>query len=220
MSEDSREVEAFLAPVLVAAALLAACGGGAPPAPPEAAPEPAPAETSRQAPAEDPPPGLLAAAREVVEALAAKDFDRLAELVDPEEGVRFSPYALVEPGDHVTLSPEELRALARGGTLERTWGDYDASAEPIELSFREYFDRFVYDAPFLEEGEVAVDERRGAGTLDNAAQVYPDARIVEYHVPGIDPRYGGMDWRSLRLVFRHAGDRWLLIGIIHDQWTI
>jgi len=29
--------------------------------------------------------------------------------------------------------------------------------------------------------------------------------VVEYHFPGIDPQYGGLDWRSLRLVFQQSG---------------
>jgi hypothetical protein len=67
-----------------------------------------------------------------------------------------------------------------------------------------------------------VDRRQAKGnSVDNAAQVYPDARIVEYHVPGRNPDYGGMDWRSLRLVFEEGeGGRWLLVAVIHDEWTI
>jgi hypothetical protein len=43
--------------------------------------------------------------------------------------------------------------------------------------------------------------------------------IVEYYFPGFDPQYGGMDWRSLRLVFSDHGGTWYLAGIIHDEWT-
>lgn len=171
--------------------------------------------------AEPPPADLREAARGVAEALAARDFERLSGLVHPEAGVRFSPYAYVEPEEHVTLSREDLEAAAAGAALERTWGHHDGTGEPIDLPFREYVDRFVYDAPYLDDGEVAVDERLGRGnTVDNAAQVYPDARIVEYHLPGRDPRYGGMDWRSLRLVFEEREGRWYLVGVVHDEWTI
>jgi predicted small secreted protein len=178
--------------------VLAACGGGG------------------GAPAD-----LREAAHAVAEALEARDLERLAELVHPEEGVRFSPYAYVEPEEHVTLTREHLRGAAAGETLQRTWGHFDGSGEPIELSFREYLDRFVYDAPYLAAGRVTVDERQGRGnTVDNAAQVYPDPRIVEYHLPGRDPRYEGMDWRSLRLVFEEEDGRWYLVGVVHDEWTI
>jgi hypothetical protein len=43
--------------------------------------------------------------------------------------------------------------------------------------------------------------------------------IVEYYFPGFDPQYGGMDWRSLKLVFSQADGSWNLAGIIHDEWT-
>lgn len=171
--------------------------------------------------AESPARGVRSDAREVVEALGREDFESLARWVHPEEGVLLAPYAYVEPERHVTLSADELRAVARGETLRRTWGRYDGSGEPIRLTFREYFERFVYDAPYLEEGEITVDGRQGRGnTIDNAAEIWPEARIVEYHVPGTDPRYGGMDWSSLRLVLERHEGRWRLVGIVHDQWTI
>lgn len=189
---------------------------------------------SREVPASAagaPPPSadLRSAAGEVVAALARRDFARLAGLVDPEKGVRFSPYAHVDPARQVVLSCEDLRAAARGARLERVWGRWDGSGRPIRLAFREYVDRFVDDAPYAAAGQVAVDTRQGAGTaVDDAREVYPGGRIVEYHVPGTDERSGGMDWKSLRLVFeKSAGEgdaeapgRWYLVGIIHDQWTI
>jgi len=162
-----------------------------------------------------------AAAQEVVEALEARDFGRLAELVHPDDGVLLSPYAYVEPGTHVTLTVADLRRVAEDETIERVWGHHDGTGEAIRLPFREYFERFVYDAPFLEEGRVAVDRRQGgSNTVDNAAEVWPEGRIVEYHLQGRDPRYEGMDWRSLRLVLVDEGGHWWLVGIVHDEWTI
>lgn len=187
--------------------LLAACSGDG--------------GSASSASATAPPAALRAAAREVAEALESRDFSRLAERVHPAEGVTFSPYAYVEPESHVALTASDLRRVAGGESIERLWGHHDGTGEPIRLTFREYFERFVYDAPYLEEGRVAVDGRQGHGnTLDNTAQVWPEGRIVEYHLPGTDPRYGGMDWRSLRLVFVEEGRQWLLVGIVHDEWTI
>lgn len=207
-----------LAPLLLAllaCGLASACGmGGEPPA----------AETAAghaPAPASVPPTDLREAGRLVAQALDTRSFGRLAALVHPEEGVRFSPYAHVDPGEQVTLGPEDLRSAARGETLERTWGRFDGSGEPIELAFREYVDRFVCDAPYLEKGVVAVDERQGRGnTRDNAAAAYPDARIVEYHIPGSDAAGGELAWRSLRMAFEQIEGHWYLVGVIHDQWTI
>lgn len=171
--------------------------------------------------AESPEESLREAARSVALALRDRDFVALASWVGAE-GVRFSPYSYVEPEAHVTLSAEELRGVGEGEAEVRTWGHQDGSGDPIDMTVPEYFDRFVYDVAYLEEGEVAVDERQGHGSsLDNASEVYPDGRIVEYHIPGRNPDYGGMDWRSLRLVFEpgQTGE-WRLVGIIHDEWTI
>jgi hypothetical protein len=46
--------------------------------------------------------------------------------------------------------------------------------------------------------------------------VYPKAQFVEYHFPGFDAKYEGLDWKSLRLIFDQKGTEWLLIGIQHD----
>ncbi len=57
-------------------------------------------------------------------------------------------------------------------------------------------------------------------SIDNSQEYYPGAMVVEYHFPGFDPQYGGLDWASLRLVFQEFEGRWVLVGIIHDEWTI
>lgn len=224
-------LQALRACLVLGALLLRGTGCADPDPPPAAAPAPpaapapaapgTPAPAAATTPAAEPGPAALrTAADAVVAALAAGDLPALADRVHPRAGVRFSPYAWVEPESHVTLSAEALRAAAAGEPVRRTWGHYDGSGEPIVLDLGEYLDRFVYDRPY-ERGRVAVDRRQGHGnTLDNAAEVYPGARVVEYHLPGEDPRFGGMDWRSLRLVFVDEDGRWLLVGIVHDEWTI
>lgn len=183
------------------------------------APAEVPSEVEAPAPAED----LRSAARSVAEALRDRDFGTLADRSSPH-GVLFSPYSYVDTAEHVTLMPAELRAMgaSRSAGSLRTWGYQDGSGEPIVRTVAEYFDRFVWDAPYLEEGSVAVDQRQAKGnSVDNAAEVYPDARIVEYHVPGRNPDSSGMDWRSLRLVFEEdEAGRWMLRAVVHDEWTI
>jgi hypothetical protein len=56
--------------------------------------------------------------------------------------------------------------------------------------------------------------------IDNVQQVYPGASVVEYHFPGFDDQYEGMDWRSLRLVLaQNDNAEWTLYGVIHDEWA-
>jgi hypothetical protein len=162
---------------------------------------------------------VLPLAERAIRALEAKDMVALAELVHPAAGLRFSPYSFVRPEDQV-FSPDQLSSLITD-TTTHNWGNYDGSGEPIELSFADYFDRFVYSKDFASAPQVSLDQRLGMGnTIDNSRDFYPEAVVVEYHIPGENPDYGGMDWQSLRLVFQQQDGAWYLAGIIHDEWTI
>jgi hypothetical protein len=142
----------------------------------------------------------------------------LAELVDPNTGVRFSPYSFVQRKD-LTFTPEQLQSLLDDPEVYN-WGNFDGSGEPIQMTFAEYFDRFVYSKDFAGAEQIGINQRLGAGnTLDNSPEFYPEAVVVEYHIPGENPEYGGMDWQSLRLVFQQIDGEWQLAGIIHDEWT-
>ena len=57
-------------------------------------------------------------------------------------------------------------------------------------------------------------------SIYNLRELYPKATIVEFNTPGTDPRYGGMDWRSLWIVMERVDDRWVVVGIVHGSWTI
>ncbi len=166
------------------------------------------------------PCNLADAADAVLAIIAARDFAALAALVHPDRGVRFSPYASIDPETDRHFSREALSAAGDDATVYR-WGHFDGSGEPIELTVAAYFDRFVYDKNFAATRHRAVDERLGHGnSIDNVNQVYPSGRYVEYHVPGENPEYGGLDWASLRLVFVDHDGCARLVGVVHDQWTI
>ena len=161
---------------------------------------------------------LLDRSAEVVSALKDKDMTRLSTYVDPQLGLRFSPYAAVKDTDLVF--PLETVAGLMSDSTVFTWGAYQATGEPIELTFADYYAKFIYDVDFTNAPQVALNHRLGVSTtLDNSHEFYTNAMIVEYYFPGFDPQLEGMDWRSLRLVFQQSNDTWYLVGIIHDQWT-
>ena len=159
-------------------------------------------------------------AAEVLDALAAHDMIRLAALVDPREGVRFSPYAHVSASD-VVLDREQVARLW-SDTTRRVWGTADGSGEPLRLSFPEYYRRFVFNADFRRAPRVAHDSLPiGTGnTPNNIREAFPGAHVVEYHFSGFDAKYGGMDWSSLWVVLRHGTTGWYLVGLVHGSWTI
>jgi hypothetical protein len=169
-------------------------------------------------------PQVAARAGQIVQALRDQDWGAVAGAVHPDKGVRFSPYTYVRVGEGEdadrVFGADELVDLAADETVYR-WGVMDGSGEPIDRTFADYYSRFVYDVDLARAWAVGYDEIVGAGnTINNVAEVYPDAAVVEYHLAGSDPRFGGMDWRSLRLVLEQVGETWYLVGIVHDEWTI
>jgi hypothetical protein len=189
------------------------------------APPPASTNTTQPTtpPATEPEPTstltLEETAERVINALRAKDLAAVAEFVHPSEGVRFSPYGYVQES-HQVFMPGDLAELA-GSEEVYVWGQYDGSGEPIELTFDAYYDEFVYTSDFANAEQIAVNQRLGQGnTINNISEFYPDSSFVEYHFSGFDPEYEGMDWESLRLVFKQENGTWFLVGVVHDQWTI
>jgi len=162
---------------------------------------------------------VLPLADTAIQALKDKDMTALASLAHPGKGVRFSPYSFVLP-EHQSFSAEELATLLDDPNTY-TWGAFDGSGEPIQMAFKDYFERFIYSKDFAGAGQVSLDQRLGQGnTIDNSREFYPEAVVVEYFIPGENPDYGGMDWQSLRLVFQQENGAWYLVGVIHDEWTI
>jgi hypothetical protein len=144
--------------------------------------------------------------------------EKFSNYVHPDKGVRFSPYAYVEPDQDLTFSADEVKALLSDNS-KRQWGYYDGSGDSINMTFQQYFRRFVYTHDFSNTEDIYynVISKKG-NTTDNSREIYPDAVIVEYHVPASDP--SKMDWASLRLVLEEYNDDWYVTGLIHDEWTI
>jgi len=162
---------------------------------------------------------LETAAAQVINALAEKDMQSVADFVHPEMGVRFSPYGFVRE-EHQVFMPGELAALV-GSEQVYTWGAYDGTGDPIDLTFDAFYQEFVYSSDFANPEQMAVNERLGQGnTINNIGEFYPGSSFVEYHFSGFEEQYEGMDWESLRLVFVQEGGSWWLVGIVHDEWTI
>jgi len=165
---------------------------------------------------------VAARAAQAVMALKDGDMQALSLLVHPAKGVRLSPYATVQTGTagDLVFTASQVTGLMADTTVFH-WGLYDGSGNPIDLTFRQYYEEFVYDADFAQPDVLGFDQVVGQGnSIDNIATAYPNGVMVEYHFEGFDPQYAGMDWRSLRLVFEEEAGIWYLVGIVHDQWTI
>lgn len=159
-------------------------------------------------------------ANDVVLTFKNTDMKKLSHFIHPDKGVRFSPYSYVDLENDLVFTAIQIRNIF-ADTTKYIWGVYDATGYPIELTFVEYFKQFIYDQDFAKAKEIGYNRIIGKGnTINNNFEVYPGTIIVEFHFPGFDPKYQGIDWKSLRLVFEEKDGIWYLVGIIHDQWTI
>jgi hypothetical protein len=160
--------------------------------------------------------------QETIQAMMQKDMAKLAKLVHPEKGVQFSPYAYVDTTKDVRVKAAELPALWKA-TKKIKWGEFDGSGSPIELTFADYFQKFVYDHDFAKAPKIGYNKIIGISTTtNNLFNVYPKDKYitVEYHFEGFDKKFAGQDWASLRLVYENTGADWYLVAVVHDQWTI
>ncbi|WP_123042332.1 hypothetical protein [Cohnella candidum] len=190
---------------------------GAPPTE-SSAPSPEPSGSASQSPDTKPDSQLKQTAQDVVDALRDRDLERLSEAADPE-GLRFSPSLHIDEKTSLVFKAGELPSFK--DTKKLTWGSYDGSGEPIDLTFRDYFEKFVYSQDFSSAPDVSVNQLLGKGnTPFNGTEVYPGASYVEFHFPGFDKKNEGMDWESLVLVFRQVSGEWKLASVVHGSWTI
>ena len=165
-------------------------------------------------------PGIMELSDSILLCLKNKDLTGLSKYVHPGLGVRFSPYAHIDTATDKLFTREALTSLA-GSNKKINWGSYDAGEEDIIMDPKKYFSKFVYDVDFINAKEKSVNSSHASGNMiNNIAEVYQGDSYSEFYFPGFDPKYDGMDWRALRLVFKKVNEKLYLIGIIHDQWTI
>lgn len=159
------------------------------------------------------------AAAAVIIALKDSDIASLKTYVHPKKGVLFSPYVHIDAEHAQTFPAEELPGIDDDKLF--VWGSYDGSGEPIELSFGDYYKKFVYDEEFINAEQIGWDEILSSGNTEpNLKETFPGCYIVDYHFSGFDKQYEGMDWKSLILAFEEHEGGWYVSAIVHSQWTI
>lgn len=165
---------------------------------------------------------LLDAGNAVLAALKAGDIQTLSALVDPQRGLTFTPYSTVDPHSDLTFSPDQLSQASVNGT-RYVWGYTQGKGDAITMTLPEYLKSYVFNIDYTQAPIIGVDSILSSGnSLENVRDAYPEDRFVEYYFPGQDPEVGGLDWCALKLVFsdeEHTGS-YLLVGIIHSEWTI
>ena len=162
----------------------------------------------------------LLTAIEAVNIIKTGDLNDIEDYAHPDKGVRFSAYSYVDTQNDLVIDASNFTGLMESSQTY-TFGSYDGTGDPINMTFSDYYQEFVYDEDFADAEIIGNNTIVKTGnTLNNMADVYPGAYFVEFHFPQFDPQYEGMDWKSLRIVMEQDDGIWYIIGVIHDQWTI
>lgn len=163
---------------------------------------------------------LRDANKAVLLSIKNKDYQSLAQYIDPKIGIRLTPYSPVNTLKDITIEKSSfIKTMSDNKML--LWGQYDGTGYPIELTPIEYFDKFVYDVDFLNAEKVSINQFLAKGnSINNIITAYAGYDYVENYFSGFNKELGGIDWKALILVFKKDGDQYYLIGIVHDQWTI
>lgn len=169
-----------------------------------------------------PAPGesLMTVALDVIDLIEAENFSDLNVYVHPSLGVRFTPYTYIDVQNDQVFQASQFQNLSGNPNLY-LWGVQDGSGDPIDLTFDDYYDEFIYDQDFINPHIYGNNYPIGSGNMiNNFSTAYPNGQFIEFHFTGFDPQFEGMDWRSLSLAFEQQNNTWYLVGIIHGQWTI
>lgn len=165
---------------------------------------------------------LLKLTQQILTTLKNKNYSAFANYIHPVDGIRFSPYGHIDTVQHRKFSKASF--LTQSNKVEQemvVWGQFDGTGDPIKMTLNNYMQRFVYDVDFVKPEKIEVNEFINTGnSLNNLLSVYKDCNFTESHFSGFDKKYNGMDWKSLRLVFKERNKRFFLVGIVHDEWTI
>jgi len=163
---------------------------------------------------------ILVLTNQILTSIKAKDFKKFSEFIHPVFGVRFSPYAFIDTSTNIKLTTVTFMEQINKQT-KLVWGSFDGSGEIIQLTIEEYFNRFVYNADFINAEKKSINKMIGRGnTINNLESIYNGCDYTESYFSGFDEKFEGMDWCCLRLVFKKYNDKYYLVGIVHDQWTI
>ena len=154
----------------------------------------------------------------VLEYIKALDYVSLSELVHPEYGIYFSPYSNINLTSNQWFSSDMLAIIDRSET-PFVWGVYDGSGEPISMTAREYFSRFVYDRNFAGAPVVTIDRVAKSGnSLENTTELFPGCRFVDFYIPAESDT--ALDWSLLRLIYEEFEGSLYLVAIVHNEYTV
>ena len=162
---------------------------------------------------------IIVLAYSVLGYIRDEDFNALSNVVHPEFGVVFSPYATINLATDRHLSAGQVAMLGTDTNIY-VWGVYNGSGEPIKLTPAEYFERFIPAEEHLNADIIGVNRVIKSGhALENKAEVFPNVQFIDFHIPEDDSREDA-GWRSVRLGFEEYNGELKLVTIVSSKWMM
>lgn len=162
--------------------------------------------------------GVNVLANDIARAIKYKDFKFIEKAIYPWDKLIFSPYVYVEENNIKILWSELYSTMNLGKTIH--WWSYDGSWLPIILTFKDYYNMFVYDFDYYNNSKVIYwSTAQRWNTTNNIKEKFPDSYVVEFYHQPKEWEYE-MSRSSLNLVFVKKWNTYYLKAIVHDQWTI
>ena len=165
---------------------------------------------------------LLALSEEIFSLLKESNYEKIAEKVDPEHGVTFAFYAdFGHPngygGEYVNLPKKDI---SKENNTKYLWGA-DESGRKFEMSLDEYVQQFLLRRWGMKDVDYSIvtynePAENFAGVFNTIHENYPDAKYVEYYMPGETEHL----FQSLRFVYQERDGEWYLIGLVRDVATV
>ena len=151
--------------------------------------------------------------------LKTGDYEALSRLAHPNYGVVFSPRLTVSLRNNRCLSNSDLLSMGSDSALY-VWGSAEGGSIPLELSTEDYFRRYVNDHDYVNAKLIGVGYPVKTGnSLDNTAEVFPNAQYVELCYPGTEEN-DYHDWATLRLVYEELEGAFYLTAVIHSEYVV
>jgi len=172
-----------------------------------------------QNPSED---NLLTTGKAILTGFQQKEVVPILDFAHYDLGLLVKPYytSSDQQGGYIDLAITDTFST---DTQKYKWGSFQGSGQPITLTNSEYFSQFIYNVDFLKAPQISFNKTasKSAVKLENIIkELFKDKEtaFIEYYYPGFDPKYEGMDWQALCLVFQKYDGQWWLVAILHGQW--
>ncbi len=144
-------------------------------------------------------------AKKTIDSIKNQDWKKLAALVHPEKGVRFSPTLLVDMKKHQVIKANKIHTEYYS-PFKKTWGVNKKKGTNIWMTFADYAEQYVRDYQYWDTSSIKFNQfSHTAKHPSNLERMYPHSIIVEYR--------GKTTTSNLYLIFEESEFEWHVVAI-------